>query len=332
MKRKLTFVLLLTLCFSFVQAQTSGVSKDKRTVLEAFTDTLRELSASYFAHHRVWEDLDIPAPRVKLNADYHKLTMPPTYYYAPIEQAFELNWYPGKKLAMNAVDSLYTVWTDTVPRYELPKLGKTAEVDRWVNKILLDTYLQKPNLITGNEMYFADVKALEDVHTVITPRKEDITSYVQVEKDKTNAEAELLIVKPNFWKKTAAASLHFSQHSISDNWYQGGESTNALNSEIRLTANYNDKQKVQFENTLEIKLGFIRAPSDTMHHYKTNADLFRLNSKLGVRAAKNLYYTLIAQFKTQFFSNYKTNTNDLISTFLSPAQLDLSLGMDYKLD
>ena len=332
MKRKLTFVLLLTLCFSFVQAQTSGVSKDKRTVLEAFTDTLRELSASYFAHHRVWEDLDIPAPRVKLNADYHKLTMPPTYYYAPIEQAFELNWYPGKKLAMNAVDSLYTVWTDTVPRYELPKLGKTAEADRWVNKMLLDTYLQKPNLITGNEMYFADVKALEDVHTVITPRKEDITSYVQVEKDKTNAEAELLIVKPNFWKKTAAASLHFSQHSISDNWYQGGESTNALNSEIRLTANYNDKQKVQFENTLEIKLGFITAPSDTMHHYKTNADLFRLNSKLGVRAAKNLYYTLIAQFKTQFFSNYKTNTNDLISTFLSPAQLDLSLGMDYKLN
>ena len=33
---------------------------------------------------------------------------------------------------------------------------------------------------------------------------------------------------------------------------------------------------------------------------------------------------------TQFFSNYKTNTNDLISTFFSPANLKLSLGLDYK--
>ena len=126
--------------------------------------------------------------------------------------------------------------------------------------------------------------------------------------------------------------MQFSQYSISDNWYQGGESTNALLSEIKLTSNYDDRQRVQFENSLEIKIGFITAPSDTVHEWKTNADLFRLNSKLGVRAIKNLYYTIAAEFKTQFFSNYRTNTNDLISTFLSPAQLDLSVGMDYKLN
>lgn len=332
MKRKLTILLLLIVCFSSAQAQTLETNEDKRTVLEFFTDTLKELSASYYAHYRVWEDLDIPAPKVKMNADYHKLFMPPTYYNAPIEQAFELDWKPGKKLAMSAVDSLYTVWTDTVPRYDLPKVGNSVETDRWVNKILLDAYLQHPNMITGNEAYFADVKVLQESQKVVTPRKEDIKSYVQVGDNRADADTELLIVKPNFWKKTAYASLHFSQYSISDNWYQGGESTNALNSELRLTANYDDKQKVQFENTMEIKLGFITAPSDTVHHYKTNADLFRLNSKLGVKAAKNLYYTLIAQFKTQFFSNYRTNTNDLISTFLSPAQLDLSLGLDYKLD
>ncbi len=331
MKRKLFVMALFSMCVLFVQAQVTDEAKKDRTVTEAFADTLRELSASYFAYHRMWEDLDIPAPKIKPNADYHKLIVPPTYYYAPIEQAFELNWKPGNKLGMDAVDSLYTVWTDTVPRFELPKLATSVEVDRWVNSILLKSYLNNPNMITGNEAFFADVKVLQDIHTVITPRKENIKSYVQMEKDKTNAEAELLIVKPNFWKYTAAASMQFSQHSISDNWYQGGESTNALNSDLCLTANYNDKQKVQFENVLEIKLGFITAPSDTVHHYKTNADMLRLNSKLGLQAVKNLYYTLVTEFKTQFFSNYKTNTNDLISTFFSPAQLDLSLGLDYKL-
>lgn len=332
MRRILTIVLLLAMCIPFVQAQTVNDIRKDRTIPEAFADTLKEMSASYFAYHRMWNDLDIPAPKVRLDADFHRLIVPPTYYFRPIEQAFHMEWYPDKKLNQNAVDTLYTVWKDTVPHYELPKLGKSVDADRWVNKILLKFYLENPNMVTGNEMFFAEKKISQEVNTVVTPRKENIKSYVQVGKDQTNAEADMLILKPNFWKCTAAASVQFSQHGISDNWYQGGESTNALNSELRLTANYNDKQKIQFDNILEIRLGFITAPSDTVHKYKTNADLFRLNSKLGVRAIKNLYYTLETTLKTQFFSNYKTNTNDLISTFLTPLQLDLSLGLDYKLN
>lgn len=330
MMKRLIISFCLLMGISFVQAQT--VISSEKTIMEAFRDTLREMSASYFAYHRMWDDLDIPAPRVKLNVDYHKLLVPPTYYYAPIKQALELNWKPGDKLEMNAVDSLSMVKKNGELHYELPKLTKSVDADRWVNELLLNIYLKYPNLVKGNEASFADMKVLPDAHTIVTPRKENIVSYVMTGNEKTNAEAELLIVKPNFWKYTAAASMQFSQHGISDNWYQGGESTNALNSELRMTANYNDKlKKVQFENSLEIKLGFITAPSDTVHNYKTNADLFRLNSKLGIQAIKNLFYTLSGEFQTQFFSNYKTNTNDLISTFFSPANLKLSLGLDYKL-
>ena len=330
MMKKLIIVFCLLMGVSSIQAQT--VATSERTVLEVFSDTLKEMSDNYLAYSRMWDDLDIPTPKVKMKADYHKLFVPPTYYYAPIKQALELNWVPSDKLGMDAVDSLSLVRRGTESNYELPQLTKSVETDKWVNEILLNIYLKYPDIVKGNEASFADMKVVSEVHAIVTPRKENIVSYVMSGNEKTNAEAELLVVKPNFWKYTAAASMQFSQHGISDNWYQGGESTNALNSDFRMTANYNDKlKKVQFENSLEIKLGFITAPSDTVHNYKTNADLFRLNSKLGIQAVKNLYYTLSGEFQTQFFSNYKTNTNDLISTFFSPANLKLSLGLDYKL-
>jgi len=331
MKRRLITYFLTTFFLMGLSAQTSHNKK----VMKAFSDSLRELSASYFAYHRLWDDLDAPAPRgVKPKADYYKLFVPPTYYFSPIEQAFSFKWEPNDHLGMTACDSIYQALPDSLPKFEIPNMEKTASVDRWINKILLNYYMEYPEQVMGNEMYFADAILLDDVQVMNVPRKEKMKNYMQVTNplDKASAENEFKVLKPNFWKKAASASLHFTQHGISDNWYQGGESTNAFLAQLKLSSNYDDRQRVQFENSLEIKLGFITAPSDTVHKWKTNADLFRLNSKLGVRAIKNLYYTIDAQFKTQFFSNYKTNTNDLISSFLSPAQLDLSLGMDYKLN
>ena len=41
--------------------------------MKNFADSLRELSASYFAYHRMWDDLDAPGPRgVRLKPDYYK--------------------------------------------------------------------------------------------------------------------------------------------------------------------------------------------------------------------------------------------------------------------
>ena len=304
-------------------------------IMKAFSDSLRDMSASYYAYYRIWEDLSVPVPRsIRLNSDYYKYIVPPTYYAAPIEQAFALNWEPGKKLVMSPTDSINAVKPDTIENFELPQMERIAKVDRWVNKTLLDFYLQHPNLVQGNEFYLEEVKLLDESEMVAVPREEKMKNFMKVDNPTENAEAasEVVVLKPNFWKYTGRSSLQLSQYSISDNWYQGGESTNALLGELRLTANYNDQHRVEFENTFEMKVGFITAPSDTVHSYRTNADLLRLNSKLGVRAIKNLYYTLAAEFKTQFFPNYKTNTNDMISNFLSPAQLAVSLGMDYKLN
>ena len=330
MKKRLAITMALSIALLAVSAQETHNSR----VMQSFSDSLNDMSASFQAYVRLWDDLDAPAPRKKQNGDYYKLFVPPTFYLAPLKQEFAFEWEPKEQWSVPASDSIYQAKEQPVSEFQLPDLQKSAKIDRWINQVLLRFCLERPELVMGNELYFTGGLLLDDVQVVNAPRQEDMKSYMKVSNpvDASNAGGEFQVFKPNFWTKAASASLQFSQHGISDNWYQGGESTNALLSEVKLTANYDDRQKVQFENSLEIKLGFITAPSDTVHSYKTNADMFRLNSKLGVRAIKNLYYTLTGEFKTQFFSNYKTNTNDLISSFFSPAQLKFSLGMDYKLE
>lgn len=331
MKKSIFLGIAITLLSQMAWAQRVTNPSNSQAV-QAFSDSLTELSASYFAYIRMWDDLSTPGPRrVRPNPAFYKLFVPPTYYETPIREVLELKWTPDMHI-MTASDSLYAAKRDSVRLYELPDLQTLAAADRWVNNILRNYYLQHPERLVNNEFYLADLKPLEDDMIVKQPRKEKIKNFLRPETpvDNLNAEGDLVVVRPNFWTHKGNGYMQFTQNYISDNWYKGGESTNAMLAGITLEANFDDRQRLEFENKLEMKLGFITAPSDTVHKYKTNADLFRLNSKLGVKAFKNWYYTLAAEFKTQFFGNYKTNTNDLISAFLSPAQLDVTLGMDFK--
>ena len=214
--------------------------------------------------------------------------------------------------------------------FQVPRLTRMADVDRAVNRQLLSFYLEYPYLVRKNENDLKGLEPLSDKMVIRKPRKNKVMPLLVPEREHPMAEKDLLVIKPNFWTISGNGYMQFSQNYISDNWYKGGESTVSLLSGMTWQFNYDDKQKIQFENKIEWKLGFITAPSDTVHQYKTSEDMLRLSSKLGYKAFYNWYYTLSAEFKTQFFSKYDTNSDNLVSALFSPAELNIGLGMDYK--
>lgn len=136
--------------------------------------------------------------------------------------------------------------------------------------------------------------------------------------------------KPNFWNFKTNFSFHYTQNYVSKNWYKGGESYNSLLASMTVEANFNNRQKLTFDNRLEMKLGFQTSHNDEKHKFKTNSDLIRLTNKLGFCAIKDWYYTIMLQSWTQFYRGYKANDTKVYSDFMSPFESMLSIGMDYK--
>ncbi len=290
-----------------------------------FNQLVQDFRKDYDAKLERWDDIYLLITGIRSNPDYYKLSMPATYYEESIEQAFSISdWKPRIPFIKEENE-----WMKSLP--QVKNLCHTEKVDRYINRQLLSFYLTYPQLVKQNEDNLEGLKPIYGDVIIDQPRKENLLDMMQNDELPNRvSEKDLLVIKPNFWTLGGNGYLQFSQNYISANWYKGGESTKSLLSGFTWQANYDDRQRVQFENKIEWKLGFITAPSDTVHSYKANNDLLRLSSKLGYKAFSTWYYTLSAEFKTQFFSNYDTNSDNLVSAFFSPAELNVGLGMDYK--
>ena len=124
--------------------------------------------------------------------------------------------------------------------------------------------------------------------------------------------------------------MQVTQNYVSQNWYKGGNNNVTLLANLVLEANYNDQRKIQWDNKLDLRLGFMTAASDSCHSFLTSNDKIALYSKLGVKAAKYWNYTLSLEANTQFMPGYKSNDRRKSSGFLSPLDWFGSIGMDFK--
>lgn len=186
-----------------------------------------------------------------------------------------------------------------------------------------DTQIDSEHLVSQAEIAGVNPADLESIYEKV----EEIGSVGEVV---DGVDVELHIEKPNFWSKSGRFSLQFTQNYFSENWYKGGNNNVTLMSNLVLGLKYDDKKKVQWDNSIDMRLGFVTANSDTCHRYLTNNDKIYLSSKLGVKAAKSWFYTVAAEANTQFMPGYKSNDRRAYSKFLAPLDGYMSVGMDYK--
>ena len=207
------------------------------------------------------------------------------------------------------------------------------EVTDAVDEAMMKLYMRRPDLVKNNETHLKEVGTLrEDVNTELTQKVDLVEMAAPVPEEQEAVPVAVVIKKPNFWKFKGDGYLQFLQNYVTDNWHKGGESNYSAVASATLEANYNDKDKVLFENKLEMKLGFQTSQSDSVHKFKTNNDLIRLNSKLDLQAHKHWYYTLQLLAYTQFARGLKANDETTYSDFMSPFHLNLGIGMEYKVE
>lgn len=208
---------------------------------------------------------------------------------------------------------------------------KNLEITNSLNDFYISLYNKYPYLIHNtDEILEKSGRVRNDINTRID-HEVQVSDAVKIkELDNVIEPIEAISHKPNFWSFRQNVSLQLMQNYANEKWYKGGNNYNSMLARYRLYANYNNKQKVTLNNTLEMDLGFQTNKEDTEHKFKTNEDLLRLTNNLGIQASGRWYYSIQLQSWTQFFPKYNNNSNYVYSDFMSPFESVLSLGMDYK--
>jgi len=133
------------------------------------------------------------------------------------------------------------------------------------------------------------------------------------------------------WQYKASSMAQFSESLISDNWYQGGKNNLAVLGILSGQLTYDDKKCIQWDNFAEWRMGFNSVAGDTIHWLSTNDDVLKINSKLGIKAGGNFFYSGSVDFSTQFFDSYNgVNSTVRKTAFLTPVRLNVGVGLDYK--
>ena len=133
------------------------------------------------------------------------------------------------------------------------------------------------------------------------------------------------------WKQGGMYNFNLSQSSLS-NWAAGGDNFNmAINSYFNYFTFFK-KERHGWDNNLDVNLGFVQS---TSLGGRKNDDRIDILSKYGYKIDTTgvWYVSGLFNFRSQFFDGYSFGASPIFtSSFLSPAYIILSAGLDYKPD
>lgn len=290
--KKISIVLFCAFAMNSISGMAQTSSSALSAISSQYLDSLSSIKQRYSQPSTYTSDVD-PFLYQMMSGD--------TYYNGALHEAFTIDAESDQQTEANHT---------TMMAY-LENPGRYSRTEDGINAVASRTPIRENTKVEQPAIKVAEMAKVE------APTVELGT-------------ADPIAEKPNFWKHNANVYFQFSQSYVSPDWYKGGESSNTMLTGLTLEANYDDQNKVLWENKAEIKVGFISSKADSLHKFKTNNDLFRLTSKFGYKATKNWYYTVLGTMDNQFFPGYKTNDTRIFSNFLSPMKLNVSVGMDFK--
>jgi hypothetical protein len=300
----------------------SVVSQKDTSAHRQEADTVLRFIESYdIAKHRVYpmpprvfapdEELDYP--------EMNPLFLP--LIFSPKRSQFSLKDVHSQKM-------LRSVYVLPVRKNE--SLLSFCEAERFVNRLTQEIVQQ---MVVNNirEVRYDQSTLPQPEKLVYIPEKKPTVLARPAVPAPPKANTKILpVLEASPWRRLGNSKFQLTQTYVSPNWSKGGESNMAGLASLYLEADYSDTKNFVFENFVDIKIGMNTVSTDTLRNLNVSTDQLRAVSKMGLRMYNDLYYSLSAEFSTQFLNNYKANTWNLRSSFLSPAKLFVGLGIDYK--
>ncbi len=237
---------------------------------------------------------------------------------------------PAVFRAYSAPDERQLLDSDYSGDPEMRWIEEAKSQRRTMDQLQYNLFASYPDRVRYNINLLPE--APQEYHAVLNPEDHTIEIHeVNIDVPSTPTVAATQ-VKKRHWIRTFNASLQFSQAYVSPNWYQGGNNNLNMLANIYYNVKLNQEYhpNLLFETTAQYKLGMNSAPDDSVHNYSISDDLLQINSTFGLKAAKRWYYSLTGQFKTQLLNSYESNSDNLRSAFLSPAELTVGVGMTYN--
>ena len=197
---------------------------------------------------------------------------------------------------------------------------------------------------TAPELYRTTFDRLPEINWVqqyrtieITPREQFLLNENYYTPAMSSSRITIRKKEVSLWQCRTHALLQFSQIAVSENWHQSGNNFFSLLGVLSGNFNYNNKKKTEWENKFEWRTGFNTVTGDTIANNgkgrkaMPSDDVLKINSKFGLKATGNFYYSTSLEFQTQFFNNPAgINNFEMRARFLTPVRLNIGVGMDYK--
>lgn len=133
---------------------------------------------------------------------------------------------------------------------------------------------------------------------------------------------------PVFWNYGLSSAFSLNQNYLS-NWSRGGQSSLSGMLDVKAEARYTDNEtKTFWNNSGRLRYGAIRTKEQG---YRTNTDIFELNSQYNSVLTSKLDFSTVFYMKTQVAKGYNyPNDSVVVSKFLNPGTFTIGVGVEYK--